>query len=59
MELTVNVAANGYWRANGLTIALFYEDLFDLLTDEAEISLGQHLAFFHEREALVDVHTKV
>jgi len=55
VELAVNVSADGDWGTHWLHVALFNEDLLDLLTEDAEIALGKYVSSLDGIKPLVDV----
>ena len=55
VELTMNITADSDGSADRLDIALFNEDLLDLFTENAQVSLGQDSSVLDSSEPRVDV----
>ena len=50
VELTVNITADGHWGAHWLHIALFNQNLLDLLAEKTEVTLGEDAAILNSGE---------
>ena len=55
MELTMDVSADGDWSLDWLDVALFDEDLLDLLAKDSQFSLREDSSVLNSLEPAVDV----